>query len=427
MNTDLFAEIQRLAELSRTRRVWVRVGKIINGDTALPNGHVIFDPREELCQAYGSEPPTQFVPPGVAKPDAILDGITMMPCLVEAHAHMFLEGAPIDFAQREQYLKRPAGKLLERASARWPTIIACGVGAVRDAGDKDGVGLALSADRKAGRAKSPTPYIDSPGAAIHHRGRYGAFMGKPIEDYDSPAECVAARVAEGADRIKLLVSGIINFKVGQVTTEPQMPIEEVKVIVAAAKAHGKQTFAHASGTAGVEHSIEGGVDTVEHGFFITEEQLMKMRDREIAWVPTFAPVQLQIDRAEELGWDETVVGHLKWIIDRHRGMVRRGHEMGVTILAGSDAGSCGVPHGIGLLTEMEHMETAGMPTLGVLNAATNASTEALGLMDTLGGRSRYILTKYDPTETVRNLQKEKVILFDGHAIDSRGAREMTGL
>ena len=90
-----------------------------------------------------------------------------------------------------------------------------GVGAVRDAGDKDGVGLALAAEAKTqhGQARDDA-WIDSPGAAIHHRGRYGSFMGEPIEDHATPADCVAARVAAGADRIKLLVSGIINFKVG---------------------------------------------------------------------------------------------------------------------------------------------------------------------------------------------------------------------
>src|SRR5439155_12884005 len=99
-----------------------------------------------------------------------------------------------------------------------------------------------------------------------------------------------------------------------------------------------------SGPEGIEHSIEGGVNTVEHGFFITENQLAKMRDRGIAWVPTFAPVQLQIDRAADLGWDDTVVSHLKRIIESHRRMLTLAHERGVAIVAGSDAGSCGVPH-----------------------------------------------------------------------------------
>ena len=61
------------------------------------------------------------------------------------------------------------------------------------------------------------PYIDSPGAAIHHRGRYGSFMAEPLEEYGSPAECVEARIRAGADRIKLIPTGIIDFKKGTVT------------------------------------------------------------------------------------------------------------------------------------------------------------------------------------------------------------------
>ena len=239
-----------------------------------------------------------------------------------------------------------------------------GVATVRDAGDKHGVGLALAAEAKTRLGElAITPWIDSPGAAIHHRGRYGSFMGEPIEDHASPADCVAARVAAGADRIKLLVSGIINFKAGRVTAPPQMPIAEVAALVEAARHHGRQTFAHASGTDGVENAIEGGVTTVEHGFFITEDQLARMRDRQIAWVPTFAPVQLQIDHAGTLGWSDEVVGHLQRIIDGHQQMLCRAHEMGVRIVAGSDAGSCGVPHGIGFLQELCHMERAGLPPL----------------------------------------------------------------
>ena len=129
------------------------------------------------------------------------------------------------------------------------------------------------------------PYVDSPGAAIHHHGRYGSFMAEPMRDCGSPRECVAARIAAGADRIKLIATGIINFKKGAVTTAPQMSTEEIRELVAAAKDFGKQTLAHASGDDGIERVIEGGVDSVEHGFFIREDQLARMRDREIAWCP----------------------------------------------------------------------------------------------------------------------------------------------
>jgi len=295
------------------------------------------------------------------------------------------------------------------------------------------VGLALAAEAKLNIGKlATTPLIDSPGAAIHHKGRYGSFMGSPIEDFASPAACVAARAAGGADRIKLLVSGIINFKEGRVTVPPQMPVEEVRALVEAARSHGKQTFAHASGTEGVENSIEGGVNTVEHGFFITEDQLMKMRDRQIGWVPTFAPVQLQIDRASELGWDDVVVGHLKRIIASHQAMLRRAHELGVPIVAGSDAGSCGVPHGIGLIEELCHMERAGMPAIAILRAATGVSAKLLEFPERIGRieagcRSRFILTEHDPLATVANLHKAKTVLFDGLAVSCPDGLEPDGL
>ena len=419
--------IDELARLSKDRPVWLRVGRVIDGtsDQFLRDVDVVFDAKE-----------IHFVGPhheGSGGPDAVLSEYTLLPCLIEAHAHLFLDGAPVDFADREQYLKQPAEWMLERGRARWPKILQSGVGAVRDAGDKHGVGLQLAAEAKRHLGKlAPTPYIDSPGPAIHHRGRYGSFMGEPIEDHPTVEACVAARIADGAARIKLLVSGIINFKVGQVTVPPQMPVEEVLAIVEAAKKQGKQTFAHASGTEGVENSIEGGVTTVEHGFFITEEQLKKMRDRGTGWVPTFAPVQLQIDRAANLGWDDEVVGNLQRIIESHRNMLRRAHELGVTVVAGSDAGSCGVPHGIGLLQELVHMEHAGMPAMAVIRSATGASAATLDFPEPIGRiapgcRSRFILTRHDPLRTVANLMKEKTIVFDGNAIECPSALESVGL
>jgi imidazolonepropionase-like amidohydrolase len=423
-----------LARLSTERPVWLRVGQVIDGlsDAPLRNADVVFDAMS--IRFVGHDPGREHLHDGQRKPDATLPEVTLLPCLIEAHAHLFLDGAPVCFADRERYLKEStADVMLARARARWPKILQSGVGTVRDAGDKHAVGLALAAEAKRTLGKlATTPLIDSPGAAIHHKGRYGSFMGSPMEDFASPAECVAARVAGGADRIKLLVSGIINFKEGRVTVPPQMPVEEVRALVEAARSFGKQTFAHASGTDGVENSIEGGVNTVEHGFFITEEQLMKMRDRQIAWVPTFAPVQLQIDRASELGWDDVVVGHLKRIIASHQGMLRRAHELGVPIVAGSDAGSCGVPHGIGFIEELCHMERAGMPPMAILRAATGVSAKTLEFSEPIGRiaagcRSRFILTEHDPLATVANLHRAKTVLFDGSAVSCPDALDPDGL
>ncbi len=429
-NTASDSSLVKLSEIAhrwRERPVWLRIGQLIDGvsDAPIKNANIVLDAQEiRFVGGNGKTPDTQHLAAGQTEPDLILDDCTAMPCLIEAHAHLFLDGAPVNFAQREQYLKESSNTMLLRAQARWPKILQCGIGAVRDAGDKHGVGLALARDAKKSIGKlATTPYIDSPGAAIHHRGRYGSFMGQPIEEHPSPAACVAARVADGADRIKLLATGIINFKEGRVTTPPQMSADEIKTLVEAARSHHRQTFAHASGADGVTNCIEGGVNTVEHGFFITPAQLAIMRDKGIAWVPTFAPVQLQIDRASELGWDDKVVANLKWIIESHQQMLTKAHEMGVKVVAGSDAGSCGVPHGIGFLQELQQMENAGMPAMAVLRSATSVSAQTLAFPEKIGEiapgfRSRLIITTHDPAKTVANLQKEKSILFDGQTIHS---------
>jgi imidazolonepropionase-like amidohydrolase len=423
-----------LAHQSRTRPIWLQVSQLIDGTSNDPvrDAHLVFR-AEEILHASATKPNPNLLSENQREPDLHLPHHTILPCLIEAHAHLFLDGAPVNFQQRDQYLKESADWMHARARARWPKILECGIGAVRDAGDKHNVGLALAAEsKKFLNHLRPTPHVDSPGPAIHHKGRYGAFMGQPLEDHASPEACVASRVKSGADRIKLLVSGIINFKVGQVTTPPQMPVEEVRALVAAARDHNRQTFAHASGTDGVENSIEGGVNTVEHGFFITEEQLHKMRDRNIAWVPTFAPVQLQIDRAADLGWSEEIVGHLKRIIESHQKMLRRAHELGVKIVAGSDAGSCGVPHGVGFLNELHQMEQTGMPPMAILKSATGTSAATLDFPEKIGQlakgyRARFILTQHNPVVTVANLQKEKTIFFDSHTTHSPDSVDTDGL
>jgi imidazolonepropionase-like amidohydrolase len=276
------------------------------------------------------------------------------------------------------------------------------------------------------------PYLDSPGAAIHHRGRYGSFMGGALEDFASPADCVAARLAAGADRIKLIPTGIINFKEGAVTTEPQMTVEELRRCVAVAQAAGRQTFAHASGDAGIERVIESGVDSVEHGFFVRDDQLARMRDRRIAWVPTFAPVQRQVDEAVRYGWDVTVVGHLRRILDAHAASLVKAHAMGVLIIAGSDAGSCGVAHGLGFLYELELMEQAGLPPLAIINAATGVSVGRLGFHQNFGriepgALSRFILTRYSPLAGVEALRRPKTVVFDGRVFAADENLDVSGL
>jgi imidazolonepropionase-like amidohydrolase len=398
----------------------------------LRDAHVVYDADSVLfVGSDGRTPPRQLVGAGRSEPDVSLPDATLLPGLIEAHAHFFLEGGELNADKRAAYLQQPPKRLLELARQRLEPLARFGIAGVRDAGDKDGVGLALSRLYR-GKGRPLMPYVESPGAAIHHRGRYGSFMADALENYSSPRACVEARVQAGADRIKLIPTGIINFKQGAVTTEPQMTTEEIAALVDAAKSFRRQTFAHASGDKGIDRAIDGGVDSIEHGFFLRNDQLGKLRDRQTAWVPTFAPVQRQIDHARIMGWDATVVGNLHRILDRHADTLVKAHEFGVLIVAGSDAGSYAVAHGTGFLYELELMQRAGLPPIAIINAATGTSAGRFEYKEKLGRiapgfRSRFILAHHSPLATIANLGRKRTVVFDGHVFDTDETFDSTGL
>jgi len=432
MPTPSIPEKLSLSAATGGRRIWLRVGTLLDGVSSKPlrNAHVVYD-RSTILFAGENSPPSNLLSANQQQPDLDLPDYTLLPGLIEAHAHFFLEGGELDLDKRSAYLKQAPEDLLNAARARLGKLVRLGIIAVRDAGDKNGVGLALSKLYASGQ-RPAMPYVDSPGAAIHHKGRYGSFMAEPIEDFDTLKHCVEARVAAGADRIKLIPTGIINFKQGAVTAEPQMTTAEVSELVAAAKSFGKQTLAHASGDVGIERAIDGSVDSIEHGFFVRDDQLAKMRDRQIAWVPTFSPVQEQVDHADQMGWDAQVVSNLNKILEQHAASLMKAHEIGVQILAGSDAGSCGVAHGLGFLYELELMQRAGLGPISVINAATGASSNRLAFKEKVGQirsgfQSRFILTRHAPLESVSNLRKQKWIVFDGNVLESDEDFDSTGL
>ncbi len=399
--------------------VWLQVGELIDGQSAEPlkNAHIVYSSTEILYIGNNELPPPREIVVGKTRPDLILSEYTMLPGLIEAHAHLFLEGSELNLQKRKEYLTLPQDQLLTKARQRLSGLLRFGITAIRDAGDRNKVGLTLSSEYKS-ESKKTMPYLDSPGAAIHHKGRYGSFMSDPIEEFATPEACVESRIKDGADRIKLISTGIIDFEKGQVTSKPQMSAEEVKSLVQAAKKQNRQSFAHASGSDGIENVIMGKVDSIEHGFFMTDNQLLKLRDNNIAWVPTLTPIQKQIEHAGRLGWNDKTVDHLKRIIDTHKKSLLKASEHGVIIIAGSDAGSYAVSHGVGFFDELELMEDAGLPCIHVINSATGISAQRLRFSDSIGhlkkgAKARFIFTQHSPMQTVKNLKKEKNVFFDG--------------
>jgi imidazolonepropionase-like amidohydrolase len=143
-------------------------------------------------------------------------------------------------------------------------------------------------------------------------------------------------------------------------------------------------------------------------------------------------VQTQFDHADRMGHAPEVVSNLKRILDRHAASLVKAHQIGVTIIAGSDAGSFGVPHGLGLLDELQLMERAGLAPLTVLNAATGVPSQRLAFKDRFGQirpgfRARFILTAHSPMDSVTNLQKPGALVFDDSVLPTDASLNPSGL
>jgi imidazolonepropionase-like amidohydrolase len=398
--------------------LWLRVGRMFTGrdTTTLTDAHLVYN-GVSILHAGPDVPAAALLRPGQTAPDLHLPAHTVLPGLIDAHTHLFLEGGEENPARRADYLKLPEAELHARATARLSRLVAIGVIAIREAGDKAGVGLTLQA-RWRSAARGVMPYVDAPGAAINHQGRYGSFMARPTEEQGTPEATVAERLAAGGHRIKLLATGIINFEKGAVTAKPQMAAPELTQFADAARAHGRQTMVHCSGNDGVANCISARVDSIEHGYFIDDDQLAQLRDLDLAWVPTFAPVQYQVDHAAALGWSDPIRDNLRHILDGHARGLARAAQLGVRIVAGSDSGSHGVAHGWGFIKELELMQAAGLTAAQVLHSATGASAGRLGYAEnfgvlTAGAKPRFLLTEHDVLGSVENLRRPKAVVFDG--------------
>lgn len=299
----------------------------------------------------------------------------LMPGLVDAHVHLFLEGHVTDNALRSAQLKKPVEELTETARASARRTLACGITLVRDAGDRHGINHRIRAEAQGSRELAR---VRSAGVGVKRPKRYGAFIARDVEDDESIRETVTA-LARDCDEIKLVLTGIIDFEAGAVTDEPQFDLAAARLVVATARELGRRTLAHCSGAAGLAIATAAGVGSIEHGFFMNRETLSVMRDRQIAWTPTFCPVHFQWAQPEAAGWSATTVGHLRRILDEHAAHLQLAEQMGVPLLLGTDAGSMGVAHGAALGEEIDRWLQAGLTMERILRAATSAPRRHFGL------------------------------------------------
>ena len=217
-----------------------------------------------------------------------------------------------------------------------------GVTYVREGGDPYGASLL------AGRLASEYGIeYRSPVFAIHKNGHYGKIVGRGFDTLKEYHQRVLEAASEGADFIKIMTTGLLDFNDdGKVTGTP-VDEAEVREMVHIAHEEGFAVMSHTNGIYGTRAAIEAGVDSLEHGNYMDTETIAMLADSNTVWVPTLVTVRNLVGCGR---YEDSV---LNPIIHQAEVLVRLAYQKKVKVAPGSDAGAYMVPHGKGILQEWE--------------------------------------------------------------------------
>ena len=276
----------------------------------------------------------------------------------ECHGHIFMDG--VDFKRaRDRHKSAPDTADIRAHLAAYQ---ARGITYFRDGGDPWGV--SLRARELAG--EYGIRYV-TPAFAIHRNGRYGAIVGRGYGSLGEYRCLVAQAKALGADFIKLMFSGILDFSQYGKLSCPPLPAQEIRELVRVAHGEGLAVMAHVNGPDAVRSALEAGTDSIEHGYYMDEACLDLLAETGAVWVPTLAAIAPFAGRP---GCQPAVVERL---LREQSAALQTAAAGGALIASGSDAGAVGVPHGEGLAAELRLLESALGPSGQAVIARGNRS------------------------------------------------------
>ncbi|MBS1180355.1 MAG: Imidazolonepropionase [Proteobacteria bacterium] len=385
-------------------------GSIFDGEASLPAGHaVLVEDGRIACIA----PLAAFA--GYAGRTVDAGGMTVLPGLIDCHAHLVLGGElnPSAVLAGISHVELTL-RCLENASAS----LAGGITSMRDLGGVDHVELRVRDAFNSGRMFGPT--IRAAGKFICMTGGTNYFIARQA---DGPVEMVKAvreQIHAGCDCVKLMATGGV-LTPGVRLEHAQFTCEEMTAGVGEARRFDRPVAAHAMTPAGVLNAVRAGVDSIEHGVVLDQECIDEMLARGVVLVPTLMPFKRMLE-SNVGGVPEWAMEKARWASEHHRRSFKAYYDAGGRIAMGADTGTPFNPHG-NAAWELAHMVNAGMKPLDALTSATATAADLLRLDDR--GRLKeglvadLLLVAGDPTDditAVADKVNHRLILKDGRIV-----------
>jgi imidazolonepropionase-like amidohydrolase len=347
----------------------IRDVRVFDGETTLPRSHVVV--RGGRIQALG---PNARIPKGLTIVDG--SGKTLLPGFIDSHTHVF-PGAQADAlrfgttTELDMYNTRPDFSKWRAQRASLDRVTEADTWSA-------GIGVSVPGGH-------PNQWVPEDMPRLTAGARAGDF--------------VAARVAEGSDFIKLIIED--NATLDPAHPIPALTPAEACAVIAAARAQGKLSIAHATSQSNALTAIRCGVSGLAHIFVdgpAGEDFIRVAKEKGVFFISTLSLLDIGTRQPTPLIHPGD--------FERALESARRLHSAGVPILAGTDAPAPGTAHGVSIHREIANLVKAGFSPEEALAAATSLPARVFALRDRgrvkTGARADLILVDGDPTTDIED-------------------------
>lgn len=403
--------------------VAIRAGKVLDVRTGNYATDQIIWIEGDRIKAIGNASEISAKLPAATK-IVDLSNSTVLPGLIDCHTH--LTSTPYDSGPAGLHLSYPRQALTGARNAR--VTLEAGFTTVRNVGAAGYSDIALRDAIKAGDVPGPRMLVSGPPLSI--TGGHGdqnflapqfAWSDDGVADgVDAVEKKVRENIKYGADVIKFMATGGVLSE-GDNPALAQYSPEEMKAIVDTAHGLGRKVAAHAHGAIGIKYAVLAGVDSIEHGSYINDEDIQLMKEHGTYLVPTVYLEDWLMENVQALGLTPNMIEKAKLVLPIAQQNLSHAFKSGVKVALGTDAAV--YPHGLNG-HEFGKMVQMGLSPLQAIQAGTVNAADLLGWSDRVGtlepGKYADIVAiQGDPLADIHLLENVQFVMKGGEVIKNK--------